>query len=110
MTLDGKRRPQDIAAATQNDQLDDEFIVQREIKGQGKGVRQTMLLIVGGNDETAVAPHDVRDSDRRLLTNEGVRSGQSLITDLASVITKLIADEHGTGEVAIVQSKAFVVS
>ena len=85
MTSDRGHRPPDIAAIAQNDQLDDEFIARREIKDKTEGSADR-ALIVDGNDETAVVPHDVHDRDRHFLANEApfwpVPDRQSCISSL----------------------------
>jgi hypothetical protein len=59
-------------AIAQDDQLDNEFIVRRDVKGQDKGGRQAALIEIsidiGGDNKVFVVLNDFRNCDRLNLS------------------------------------------
>jgi hypothetical protein len=87
----------DIVTIAQDNQLDDEIVVGREIKGQNKRIRQTTLIEisidVGGNDEIVVVLHDLRDRDRQLFADD-VPFCSTPDGRFAPVVSELIVDKR----------------
>jgi hypothetical protein len=61
-------------AIAQDDQLDNEFIVRRDVKGQDKGGRQAALIEisidVGGDNKVFVVLNDFRNCDRQSFADD----------------------------------------